>query len=446
MLLLLAPAAILTPQSAVSGQPARHDACRYGNWSRPHWLETPMSLPAATRFHTATMTRATQPLTDTGPEDPRVGYAVGVAGFTSVRFPRKSSLPTQWPPQLRAIRLDGAQFKRVAGDFWYAHPRAATDDAGTLHVVWGEPDESLPGDPKTLHGELPTIRSVWYARLRAGIWSRAERIYRGQELYWDEFTTSRLIVDDQDGLHVAFAAADSFGRQIVNLSAIRAPTRRWRATVTRRRIGMAFLDLAVGPDRRLAIVLVSGVAFPRPRPNVLFLTQSRDGGGTWTPDTAITTPADDPAIEPHVFFDRNAALRVEWVKQPDGTFVGGTLWHTTLDGANRGAASALALPSDEITSGSKAAIDSCGTIHVFTQAYGSGEAVLWYTRLTTDGWSPWRRPFDVLGAHASIAQGGRFVHVVWNVGSPLADSVPLSGLAHSTLPILGRADDRRRRH
>jgi hypothetical protein len=444
MLLLLAPAAVLKPQSPASGQPTRGEVCRYGSWARPGWLEVPVSSFSATLFHTAAPRRQTAAHSARQP----VGYAVGVAGFLAAKFKQRSAQPVQWPPRLRAIRLDGTTVKgpNPAGDFWYAYPRAATDDAGTLHVVWAEPDEKLPRDPYSLHGELPVFRSVWYATLRAGKWSRAQRIYQGEELRWDELTTSRLIVDDQGTLHIAFAAEGSLGSAFVYLSAIRAPVRRWRSTSVRHREGMGYLDLAIGPDRRVAVVLVAGVAFPRPRPDVLSLTQSRDGGGTWTPVAEVSTPNEEPAIEPHLFFDRNAALRLAWVQQPTGTFVGGKLWHTTLAGEERGAASALALSSNVITSGSRAAIDSCGTIHVMTQAYAHGTPELQYARFTTEGWSTWSEPFEMAGAHASLAASGGVVHVVWDSSSTSSDGVPLSGLAHSTLPILGRDNDPGRRH
>jgi hypothetical protein len=332
------------------------------------------------------------------------------------------------------------------GGFWYAYPRAAIDDGGTLHVVWGEPDEPLPKTPVKLRGVLPGIRSVWHAAFRAGSWSRAERIYRGEHLNWDELRTTGLLLDDENRLHVAVSSDGPPRKQVIYLSADGSPTRRWHSTVLDYPPGMVYLDLAVGPRGQAAMAFISGVAAPVARSNVLFLIRSSDGGSSWSPPAAVTTPAEDPAFEPHLFFDRNAELRLVWVQQDEGSFVGGRLWHAAFAGANRGSMTALALPPDVMTSGTRAAIDSCGTVHVFTQAYPHDRAELWYTRLTRDGWSAWSRPLDVAGAHASIVASRAEVHLVWNTSLPpkSPDGVYRSGLVHATLPILGPPETERR--
>ena len=431
---------------AASHDTVRFDACRYGNWSRATWIEGISSSFAASLFHTLTMSRETPARQewDTGPTP--AGFVVGVGGFLAIKFPKDSAWPTQWPPQLRAIRLDGTRFTMPRGGFWYAYPRAAIDDAGTLHVVWGEPDERLPRKPAMLRGELPEIRSVWYARFRAGSWSRTERIYRGQRLRWDDLGTTRLMLDDRNRLHVAFTSEAPPTDQAIYLRADSSGLGRWHSTVWRIRTGMVYPDLAIGPQGQAAMVFMSGVALPVARPNVLFLIRSTDGGKSWSPPTAVTTPAEDPAIEPHLFFDRSSDLRLVWVQQDESSFVGGRLLHTVLAGTDRGPISALALPPDIMTSGMQAAIDSCGTVHVFTQAYPNDRAELWYTRLTSEGWSSWSRPLDMAGAHASIVASRTQVHVVWSTGSLAASpgGVQRTGLVHAALPILGPAETKRR--
>jgi hypothetical protein len=209
--------------------------------------------------------------------------------------------------------------------------------------------------------------------------------------------------------------------------------------------GMSYLDLAVGPDRNAAIAVVTGVGAPRPRSGVLALTRTSDGGRTWTEPTVITHPDEEEAIEPHVFFDRTAALRVEWVQQAVGSFVGGSVWQTMLSGMDRHATSRIALPSDVMTSHSEAALDSCGTLHVLTIAYPQEGTELRYARWTADGWTAWTRPFDGRGGRASIVGSGSLIHVVWNVSASPASSngVQRFGLAHSALPIVGPEDSRR---
>jgi hypothetical protein len=443
LLPLLVPTAVLTAQAGARPQ-SGHAGCEYGHWSRPDWLETRVPWLTATSFPTAAVTTATQRQANADSQRAPAGYAVGVAGFSAIEFPPKAPQGMQWPPLLRAIRFDGTVFNRPVGGFWYAHPRATTDVAGTLHVVWAEPDESLPADPRALNRELPMLHSVWYATLHDGKWSRAERIFRRRQLRWDNLAMSQLVLDRQQGLHIAFSAVDSTGPEIVYLRSISAPRRQWRSTIVRHLAAAGYLDLAVGPERSIAIALVAGVAFPTPRRNVLSLLRSGDGGATWTPVIPISTLAEEPAIEPHLFFDQHSSLRLEWVQQPAGRFVGGHVWQATLDGMRRGPSTALALPSDVMTSGSRAALDSCGTIHVFTQAYPHGGAELWYTRFSMGGWTPWSRPFDMPGAHASMAPTREAVHVVWSSSTMPPDGIPISALAHSTLPLLGPRDTNRR--
>lgn len=437
LLPVLLAAAPDTPFTTRDGT-TRFDACGYGNWSRATWLESGVSLLAATRLKVLTMSTAAlaQRGSDTSPA--AAAYVVGVAGFLAIEYPKDSTWPTQWPPQLRAIRLDGTRFTMPRGGFWYAYPRAAIDDGGTLHVVWGEPAEPLPRTPAVLRGVLPEIRSVWYATFRAGSWSRAERIYSGEHLNWGELGTTRLILDDENRLHVAFTSEGPPRNQAIYLSVDSSPTRRWHSTVWGYPPGMGYLDLAIGPHGKAAMAFIAGVAMPVARPSVLFLIRSSDGGNSWTPPAAVTTPAEDPAIEPHLFFDRNAELRLVWVQQEESSFVGGRLWHTVFAGTDRGPMSALALPPDIMTSGMQAAIDSCGTVHVFTQAYPHDRAELWYTRFTRDGWSSWTRPLDVAGAHASIVADRAQVHVVWNTSSlpKPPGGVQRSGLVHATLSVL----------
>lgn len=447
MLVLLAPVGIPEIPGAARGAPMSRHACVYGSWAPVTWLESVGSLGAATRFPAVAAPRETPLLHDPTSASAPAGYAVGVAGSPAIQWPTDSGRPMAWPPQLRAIRFDGERFSGPEEGFWYAYPHAAVDDWGTLHVVWAEPDTELPRTPTALQSELPELRSLWYATLRAGRWGRAVRIYQGRGLEWDETRPSRLLVDGRNGLHVAFGSLDSLGYHLIHLNAPSAPARRWRSTAVPSATGASYLDLAVGSDSNVAIVFVTGAALPRPRTNALALTRSNDGGATWTQPAVISRPEEEGAIEPHAFFDGSSMLRVEWVQQASGSFVGGNVRHAVISGMERRSTTQLALPSDVMTSHSQAAVDACGTLHVFTVAYPQGRAELLYARLAADGWTPWARPFDVPGGHASIAASGALIHVVWHGGTrlPSADGVRRSGLAHSTLLVDRPEDPARRR-
>jgi hypothetical protein len=254
-------------------------------------------------------------------------------------------------------------------------------------------------------------------------------------LEWDDENASRLLVDDRGGLHIAFVADDASGPGVLYLRSDGASSGSWRATKAVHPAGIYF-DLALDPDRRVAIAFVQAGGVSQPRANVLFLTQSSDSGTSWSRPEEISTPDEDPAIEPHVFFDRDQALRVVWVQQSLGAFTGGRVWQATLGDTGRRAATALALPSDVMTSHSQAAIDGCGTIHFMTQWYPHGDSELRYARLTSGSWSGWSRPFDTHGGHASLIADRAAVHVVWNSSSRSpVDGTYRSGLVHGTLPV-----------
>jgi hypothetical protein len=437
IVLLLVPTANSRAQDRAGDPAARHAVCSYSAWSQPIRFESVRPLPEAIRFPTIALSKGQPPLHVSRSASTPAGYAVGVAGSIKNGLSDDSLSPTTRPPQLRAVRLDGRRFIRPGGGFWYAYPRAAVDDSGTLHVVWAEPDTTRRHKSTPSRSASPELRSVWHASLRDGRWSQADRIYEGRRLAWDEAQTSRLIVDARNTMHVAFVSSDSTGTSVIHLSATAASSRHWRSIAVRSQAGVSYLDLAVGADGNAAIALVTAVAFPKPRANVLALMRSTDGGITWTEPAVITEPEEEEAIEPHVFFDHDAVLRLEWVQQPGASsFVGGTVWHTAVTGSRRHSTSQLALPTDAMTSHSQAALDSCGALHLLTIAYPHTGLELRYARLAAGGWTAWTRPFDVPGGWVSIAAHGALVQAVWgsNHWSP-RDTTQRFELVYSTLPI-----------
>lgn len=416
--------------------PLRDGVCAYGVWTPTTIVEAPTSMLSATRLVSAAISSGVQRhrLRREGAAD--VGYLVGVAGFEAVVLTRPYTWPSTWPPRLRVLRLDGTTIDGPAGAWWFAYPRAVTDAFGTVHVVWAEPVDHLPVDPTILRGALPPLRAVWYASLRSGVWSSPRRIHHDGLIRWDDATASRLILDGQNRLHMAFAADDSSGWGMVYLSASAAPVREWHSVRWHLAAGVAYLDLAIGPTNRAAIVFASAIASPRQRDNVLFLTQSMDDGSQWTPLSAISSPSEEPAIEPHVFWDRPSALKLQWVHQRADSFTGGRMLYAKLTGTQNRRTETRALSLVGATGRSRAAIDACGTIHVVTQAYLRGGTELRYARVTDNGWTALGRPVDEPASHPSISVSGQLVHLFWHSeiqSSPT--SAPLSGLLHTTLPV-----------
>lgn len=427
---------VLWAQRAGNRVPARPADCQYGSWSSPRLLEKPDWFLSGTRSAGMASMEAVDGDASDGVARASA-YVVGVAGLPSAELSGVVS-PGQWPPQLHAFSVDGRRVDGPAGQFWFAYPRAALDGSGNLHVVWGEPDVKLPADPALLHGHIPPVHSLWHAMLRQGRWSRPHLVFRGL-LAWDNDNTSRLIADSHGTLHVAAVGSDTadLGNVpgILYLRSDSPTSGQWRATTAIRPSGI-YLDLAVDRDQRAAISFIAGGG-ATPRPNVLFVVRTSDGGTTWSHPVEVSTPEDDPAYEVHAFFDSDRALRMTWVQQPLGEMTGGKLWYSILSDAGRRASASLALPSRVITSHSQAAIDACGTIHFIRQWYGRGVSELRYARVDEGGWSEFGPAFPFPGGHMSLTTDDSTVHVVWqNSSRSVEDTTQFRyGLAYSRLPL-----------
>ncbi len=415
--------------------PLRDGACDYGAWTPATIVEAPTSMLSATRLVSAALSSGVQRDRSRRDGAAAVGYLVGVAGFEAALLTRPYTWQSTWPPRLRVLRLDGTIIDGPAGAWWFAHPRAVTDAVGTVHVVWAEPVDPLPIDPATLRGSPPPLRTIWYASLTSRKWSRPLRIHHGGTIRWDETTASRLILDGQNRLHVAFAADDSSGWGMVYLSASAAPAREWHAVQWHLAVGVAYLDLAIGPTNRAAIVFASALASPRKRENVLFLTQSMDDVSQWTPVAEISNADEEPATEPHLFWDSPSALKLQWVHQATDSFIGGRMLYTKLTGPRLRRTNTRALSLAGATGRSRAAIDACGTIHVITHAYLGEDTELRYARVSENGWTALVRAVEKPASHPSISVRGQRVHLFWYSETQTSPtSAPLSGLLHASLP------------
>src|SRR4030081_3247450 len=103
------------------GAPVGPGGCVYGHWTTAQPLVAPVSMLSATRFPVAALG-----VDDGTRRVPAVrGYWVGVVGYDAVELERPYPWERTWPPQLRALRLDGSSVGSPSGAFLYAYPRAA---------------------------------------------------------------------------------------------------------------------------------------------------------------------------------------------------------------------------------------------------------------------------------------------------------------------------------
>jgi hypothetical protein len=436
MMMVWLPSLMLGATGQGQDVPVRPGGCVYGHWTTAQPLEVPVSTLSATRI----------PIAALGYDDgtrrvPAVrGYVVGVVGYEAVELERPYPWKRTWPPQLRALRLDGSSVGSPSGAFLYAYPRAALDRGGVLHVLWGDTGDTLPRDPRRYGNRGPVLRALWYARWRSGRWSTPQRIYTARQIHWDEFVASALIVDAAQGLHVAFAAIDSVGSALVHLSSDATDPRVWRASVSRPENLPTYVALAAGGSRTLALAFVSTLTSPVPRDDALFVIRSLDNGASWSQPRLVTRETEEPALEPHVFF-RGQTVELLWTAQPVGRFTDGRVWHATLaaDGTDLAPRSALTLSG--ATTGSRAAMDACGTLHLVLKEFRhvggpEGRSELAYARFAQDHWTALEYPFPIPSGHPSMVAIGDALHLFWNqVPRFTPGDVPVSTVLHAVLPI-----------
>lgn len=103
-------------------------------------------------------------------------------------------------PSLEVLDGDGRSLGRPLGDFVYAFPLGTVDDAGRLHLLWGEPEPGTwPNGPPDW--TLQTITSVWTATYEPTLsrWSEPVRLYHDQSapLWWAPQTADPVWRDSE---------------------------------------------------------------------------------------------------------------------------------------------------------------------------------------------------------------------------------------------------------
>lgn len=435
---MCAPATISVPVALHGGsEPTR--ACTYGSWSAPAIIESAIPALEATRFP-ALASVAGGSIPGASQSAGSIGDVVGVAGYEMIDPYADSTWPGVWPPQLRVLRKDGRAEPAPSGTHWYAHPRAATDGDGVLHVMWAEPDLAPPPRRsdvyrdssrfRTLDG--PLFRSVWYAYLRDGTWSQPAQVFRTSSLEWHPHVASQLVIDKAGRLGIAFPAEDSTSSMLVYLSAAPSRTPEWGSRVWRFRGGVGYAAIASNDEGRLAIAVVKAPEPPESGMNFLNVMQSTDTGSTWSPPRRVSRGTEEPAIEPHVFL-RETMVDVVWTSQPVGEFTDGVAWRASLNPDGRDVSPGPGLRLAGTTNGSRVAVDACGTVHFVVPQYKPPRGTIAYARYDRNGWTPIEYPFDVPVSQPSIAVVGDTVRLIWS--SVDTGAVPRATLMTATLPI-----------
>lgn len=424
---LLAPlliAALLagasTPEPSLAQTGARRSAgqsgaggCSYSDWSAPEPIEGAPSGAVAWPSLTVRGGR---------------GFVVG----NDVPFFDEETLVGEGP--LVALALPGGNIGKPAGDFAFAFPKAAVNEAGTLHVVWAEPADAHPRTGREwseLGYRRRRLGSLWYAAYdSARGWTVPEQVYLGRALIWAHAFAS-VTLDAADRLQVAVMNLPHGGvvgellPPDVLVHLVRDAGAWHRAEVILQTA--TYPNVAAMRDGRVYIAYIAPDTTVRRDLGSVFLIRSLDGGRSWEPPQLISHLATPRrAVEVTAHATRDGALHLVW-SQNKSPLQGELVRHAvSRDGGETWIPSAPLEPNGGFHT-LRAVADRCGAIHVIYMRWvphptSADEIVseLWYARRDR-AWTTPQRPFphlSVSSAALAAAPNGS-VHLFLS-GRPVA--------------------------
>jgi hypothetical protein len=375
-----------------------------------------------------------------------------VAAADSVAYvitgPPAEAIPSRAPAgdrdriPFRGVRVgDAAPIPPPPGNFAFVFPRAEMGADGALHVVWAEPaDGTRPAPGQDLR--LLKVTSLWHAVYHRGAWSAPRRIWEGAGVDWQPERGSSLVADRAGGLNLAFSGEDRGGRWTLTYL-------RWlRGSWVRSEVGSVapagYTDLAVAPGGEVAIVYAAAHADSgRSHVNALFLTRSTDQGRNWSDHRVIGGPGHWPAYEPRVLIDRGNVVHVTWQRHRAGSSRTGAFWHAATRDGGISWSGYDSLAADGVFSGTQAAMDHAGQIHLVLTAFQNARPELYYAAFGREGWTG---PVSLFPGRMSLQPSlritaGNHLHLAWIAQPPgvalstrpsPADTVPWFEVAYST--------------
>jgi hypothetical protein len=310
------------------------------------------------------------------------------------------------------------------GRFAFYSPKAVLDAAGTLHVLWAEPEH--PDSARRTRRD-PELTSLWYASYSHRRWSPAEKVYTTPgRLMWVA-DLEKLVVDSAGRLH---ATVFEWPRQ-AGVIVLTRKDRRWTTSYVPATSRAFYGSLAVGREGNLYLAYIALDTTVRRDAGSVFLTRSTDGGKTWAPAVQVSRSGQTQATSVRTLVAPDGRVHLVWGQNLSGGLVAEVLRHVASADSGR----SWTRPSDlpivpGFRSDLRAAMDGCGVVHVTyhdehpppnpgDQPIGTGE--LRYARW--DGaWREADSPFPHLSViYSDLARGpnGR-VHL-FLMGRPATD-------------------------
>lgn len=338
-------------------------SCAYGDWSSPAFV-------SALRFGGML-------------KEPEV-VGQGASQFVIGNDIPILEVPTSHKP-LAVIRLPDRSLSLPPGDGLFVFPRAAVDDSGVLHMIWGEPDYP-PGNDTWGQWDITRLRYSYHDGAR---WSEQVELLARDEIQWGQ--NNRLVALDSAGrLHVIVEAGTQTGDEtLVEMRHLTGGPDGWDVNRLETVDGMIYPSLVAGQNDSLYLSYVAGGGFGNP--NSVYVAQSTDGGRTWRVGRRVYTSRGRKAFDVRLLRSGTGSLHLIWREDRSAPAVPthGFRHTMSVDGGETWSELEDVAVADPIFS-FDAVIDECGAIHVaydVMKADANGELLvrLAYVRWH-DGW------------------------------------------------------------
>lgn len=345
------------------------------------------------------------------------------------------------------------------GAIEFFDPVLAVDRAGTLHAVWGEHEAGAARNPdpsgRPRPGEQARLGRVLHAQRRNGRWSDARVVYRATAIKWHRALLSRLELDTDGNLHIAFVAGrPSASNMLVHL---RLGPEGWRTTewvgdlpsppgagpVSDTMISISggiYPSLAIGEGGRIYLAFagpahpISGGRIPGGDANSLWVRRSDDAGSTWGAPVLVHRSGTMGGYEPKVVATGRDSVHLIWQRQVDQRFGEDEIRHaiSTDGGVTWASPIQVPLPSPHPVRHLRAVATTTGELYI---AFGHQPANLpdsvkskpgpvndqiFYAHWRRSGWSvarPLRPELHVHPFDLRIDGAGR-LHLLWAYQTP----------------------------
>lgn len=330
-------------------------------------------------------------------------------------------------PVLRPKRPNGYLIQQVGGaselytDVPYAGAAhavvAAADSRGIIHVLWGEPPDTIATTDR-----MATETTLYYSSYRNGQWSSREQVYDYPPgISWGSYVLNNFVVDDNE-LHIVVSNFHTFERA-GTLQYISKDEQGWHVRDTKIRGGAPFLT--VGPAGELLLTYLAAQLPENAKlgdsdQNSIFITVSTDDGITWKEPVLVSRSGDLPGDKPRIVPMPDGRIHVLWFKAIEADGNSQVLWHAISDDGGQ----TWSIPV-EIGTGLggrlimfQAVATRDGCLHAVVEresVFLLGDQQLYYTRWNGSEWSRPERPFPQTYSlqFALTAGDDDKVHLTW---------------------------------